>query len=210
MPDQLQIIGAFVIATQIPLWVKVSFTLFVAGLVPVYSKQYGPVNFLWFSDVALLLTIPALWLESSLLASMMTLAVGLLGLAWIADFLLGLIRGASIMGLSSYMFDPKIKRAIRAFSLFHLVHPALLIWMVYRLGYDSRALIAQTLLAWVILVLSYLLSKPSENVNWVYGFGDQPRRAKRERSPLHLISLMVLLPLAVYLPTHFLLKSLFG
>jgi hypothetical protein len=30
---------------------------------------------LWFSDVALLVTVPALWIESRLLASMMALAV---------------------------------------------------------------------------------------------------------------------------------------
>jgi hypothetical protein len=207
MPDQLHIIGALVIATQIPLWVKVSFTLFVVGLVPVYWKQYGPINFLWFSDVALLLTIPALWFESSLLASMMTLAVGLLGFAWIADFFLGLIKGASIIGLSSYMFNPRIKRAIRAISLFHLVQPVMLIWMVYRLGYDSRAFLAQTLLASFVLFLSYLLSKPSDNVNWVYGFGGEQRTRP---SPLHLVALIVLFPLVIYLPSHFLLKSLFG
>ena len=38
---------------QIPLWLKVACTLFICILVPVYWIQYGPGNFLWFSDIAL-------------------------------------------------------------------------------------------------------------------------------------------------------------
>ena len=61
---------------MIPLWLKLVYTGFVVVTVPVYAVKYGFRNFLWFSDIGLLLTVPALWLESSLLASMM--AVGLL------------------------------------------------------------------------------------------------------------------------------------
>jgi hypothetical protein len=68
------------------------------------------------------------------------------------------------------MFDPKISLPIRALSLFHIALPLILLWMVHRLGYDSRALAAQTLLAWIVLPMSYLLTDRSENVNWVYGF----------------------------------------
>ncbi len=193
---------------QIPPWLKITYTLFVGLLVPVYWAQYGPGNFLWFSDVALLTTGPALWLESPLLASMMALAVALPQLAWNVDFFGRLIAGASLTGLSSYMFDPKISLLIRALSLFHIALPLLLLWMVYRLGYDSRALGAQTLLAWIVLAMSYLLTERSENVNWVYGFGNQPQRWMPAR--LYVALLMALFPLIIYLPTHLLLKGLFG
>jgi len=72
----------------------------------------------------------------------------------------------------------------------------------------SRALAAQTLLSWIVLSVSYLLTEPSENVNWVYGFGDHPQRWMPER--LYVLFLMVLFPLVIYLPTHVLLKTLFG
>src|SRR5262249_40872039 len=52
------------------------------------------VNFLWFSDIALLVTMPALWLESPLLASMMAVAVTLPELAWNLDFFVRLTTGA--------------------------------------------------------------------------------------------------------------------
>lgn len=38
---------------MIPIWLKLAYTLFVCALVPIYWRQYGPANFLWFSDVAL-------------------------------------------------------------------------------------------------------------------------------------------------------------
>jgi hypothetical protein len=62
----------------IPLWLKLLDTAYVAILVPVYWRFYGPANFLWFSDLALLISLAALWLENPLLASMQALSVGLL------------------------------------------------------------------------------------------------------------------------------------
>lgn len=191
-----------------PLWIKISYTLFICFLVPVYWRQYGPGNFLWFSDIALFVTTAALWLESSLLASMMALSVVVLETVWIIDFCIGLISGSSVIGLSAYMFDSKIPLSIRALSLFHLVLPVLLLWLLYRLGYDHRALFAQTLLAWMVLPLSYFLTKPSDNVNWVYGLRGGTQ--KWMPAPLYLVLLMIAFPLVVYLPTHFLLQRLFA
>ena len=192
---------------HLPLWLKVPFTLFVLVLLPVYWKQYGPGNFLWFSDIALLLTVPALWLESSLLASMMLISIGLLELLWILDFFVRLIVGASATGLSAYMFDSTILLSVRALSLFHIVLPIIVVWIVSRLGYDGRALVAQTVLAWIVLPLSYLLTKRSENVNWVYGFGNRPQRWMDSR--LYLALVMLLFPLVIYLPTHLILSVVF-
>lgn len=208
MLDQSHAICALLSPVAIPLWLKLFYTLFVCLIAAVNWVQYGPGNFLWFSDIALFVTVPALWLESPLLASMMALAVLLLELAWGADLFVRLITGVSLTGLSSYMFDPKIPLPIRAVSLFHIPLPVVLVWMLYRHGYDSRALVAQTVLAWIVLPLSYLLTDRSENVNWVYGFGEKQR--KWMPPSVHVILLMVLLPLAIYLPSHLLLKRIFG
>jgi hypothetical protein len=48
-------------AQAIPLWLKVAFTVFVAVLVPIYWREYGPANFLWFSDIALFAIVVGLW-----------------------------------------------------------------------------------------------------------------------------------------------------
>jgi hypothetical protein len=208
MLDQSHAVCTLFSPVAIPLWLKLLYTLFVCLILTVNWVQYGPGNFLWFSDIALLITAPALWLESPLLASMMALAVLLLQLAWNVDFFARLITGASLTGLSGYMFDPKIPLAIRAVSLFHIALPVVLLWMLYQLGYDSRALVAQTVLAWIVLLLSYLLTDRSENVNWVYGFGD--KQQKWMPPFVYVILLMILIPLAIYLPTHLVLKRIFG
>lgn len=55
---------------RIPLWLKIAYTAFMAVLIPVYWSNYGPGNFLYFCDLALLLTLAGMWLESSALISM--------------------------------------------------------------------------------------------------------------------------------------------
>jgi hypothetical protein len=179
----------------IPLWLKISQTSFVCLLVPIYWKQYDPGNFLWFSDIALLLITLALWIGSSLLVSMMALSVGLLELVWNLDFLFQLFTGAPMIGLP-----------IRALSLFHVELPLLLFWIISRLGYDRRALGFQIIFAWLVLLSSYFFTSHSENVNWVNGFGQPPHPWLS--APFHLTMLMVLIPTIVYWPTHLLLKKI--
>ena len=88
-----------------------------------------------------------------------------------------------------------------------LTLPVLLLWMVYRLGYDRRAWLAQTLLCLAVLPATYWLTKPADNINWVYGPGSNPQ----QRLPplLYLGLLMTFFPLIVYLPTHWILLRCF-
>jgi len=191
----------------IPFGLKIAYTLFVCALVPIYWRQYGPANFLWFSDIALLALVPAFWLENALLASTMAVAVVFLEALWNADFFFRLATGKSLIGLSAYMFDSGIPLFIRSLSCFHIVLPLLLLWIVHRLGYDQRAFIGQTFVAVVVLPLSYLVSNAQENVNWVYGFGQNPQKILP--GPVFVIILMLLFPLLVYLPTHLLFIKMF-
>lgn len=193
---------------MIPIWLKIVHTAFVAVLVPIYWRHYGPANFLWFSDIAQFLLIPALWLESPLLASVIALAIMLPELAWNLDFFGRLVTGRALLGLSDYMFDRANPRFIRALSLFHVALPPLIVWLVYRLGYDRRALLWQTVLAAVVLPVSYAVSDPRENVNWVYGFGS--KRQTRIPGPAFVVVQLLLFVLVLYLPVHLLLGRLFG
>jgi len=128
----------------IPLALKIIFTLFVCALVPIYWRQYGPENFLWFSDIALLALVPALWLESALLASMLAISVVFFEVVWNIDFFFRVFTGKSLVGLSAYMFDPNIPLFIRGLSGFHIVLPLVLLWMLHRLGYDQRFSLADS------------------------------------------------------------------
>ena len=71
----------------VPRVAKVVVTAFLAVLVPVYLHTYGPSNFLWFCDAALILTVAGMWLESSLLISMCSVGILLPQCLWLVAFL---------------------------------------------------------------------------------------------------------------------------
>ena len=194
-------------ATQIPLVLKLGYTLFVAVLVPIYLRHYGPANFLWFSDVALLATALGLWVESPLILSAMTVAVALPEILWNVDFFARLLTGRAPLGMAAYMFDQRLPRYLRGLSLFHVALPVLLLWSVARLGYDPRALPAQIISGTLLMILSYTLTSPSENINWVFGPGSTPQH--RFPPLVYVTMVIVSFPLLVYVPTHLVLVSLF-
>ena len=192
----------------LPLWLKIVYTVFLAVIVPAYWVRNGLANFLWFSDIALLVTGVALWLESSLLASAMAIGVLLPESLWNVSYFGRLLTGARISSLADYMFDDRKSRFMRGLSLLlHVVMPAALIVMLARLGYDSRALVVQTALAWVVLPVTYAVTDPEKNINWVFGLGHPPRSRFSPR--VQLLVMMLAFPLLVYLPSHALLRLLF-
>ena len=117
---------------RIPMALKLIYTAFVAVLVPYYWITYSPWNFLFFCDVALLVTLAALWTEDPLLMSLPAVGITVPQMLWVGDFL----TGSRITGMTSYMFDPKLPLFVRGLSAFHGWLPFLLIWGVWRLGYD--------------------------------------------------------------------------
>lgn len=203
---------------SVPLAVTLVYTGFLAVLIPVYLVRYGPTNFLYFCDLALLITGVALWLESSFLTSMC--AIGLLGVQtlWVVDLICGLF-GVFPIGMTAYMLDATLPLSVRLLSLFHAWLPLLLLWTLHRLGYDRRALVAWTALGTVLLLVSYFFlpapPAPSDqphlpvNVNLVYGPSDQLPQTVMH--PLLYLSILIVgLPLIFYIPTHFLLRRYFS
>lgn len=66
---------------------KVGYTVLVCIIVPIYWHELGPTNFLWFSDIALIALVAAVWLENRLIVSTMAVSVLLLETAWVMDFM---------------------------------------------------------------------------------------------------------------------------
>src|SRR6266498_5632581 len=104
MGDGQEVWRGLLAGDHLPFWVKLLYTLFIGVLIPTYWSHYGPANFLWFSDVALLLTALALGLESPLLASMQAVSITLLEGLWMVDFFRTLITGNQPFGMADYMF----------------------------------------------------------------------------------------------------------
>jgi len=200
-------------AARIPLWVKPFYTAFVAVLVPAYWQRYGPTNFLYFCDVALLLTVPALWLEDALLASACLVGIFIPQLLWQIDFVVE-ATGGKFTGLTGYMFNTEKPWFPRFLSFFHFWLPLFLLWVVWRLGYDRRALVLWTVLAWALMLICWLwMPAPGAeadpdmpvNINYVWGF-DPDKPQQWMSPPLYLAVLMVVLPVGIFGPTHWLLK----
>jgi hypothetical protein len=199
-------------ANATPLAVRVAFTLFVAVLVPYYWSFYGPANFLWVCDLALLLTVTAVWLDSRYLASMQLVAVLLPCLIWLTDFTLRLLTGHFLTSWTHYMFRDDIPLVIRALSLYHGWFPFFLVWLVWRLGYDGRAWIAQTLLTWLVLPICFFFTDPVRGINGVFGPVDTSGQHRQSwLSPgWWLILMMIVYPALVFFPTHLVLRWFFS
>jgi hypothetical protein len=161
---------------MIPRWFKLAYLIFVAVLVPAYLLEYSWVNLLWFSNLALIGGLLAAWFENRRVASMMLVAVLLPEAVWIADFLGSLLLvGTTPFGFVSYMYDAEIALFVRLLSLYHLLLPFVLLWLVWRLGYDPMAWRLWIPIGFSVVVLSFLLSRPERNVNFVWGTGGGPQ-----------------------------------
>jgi hypothetical protein len=191
----------------IPEWFKIVYSLAVLAFIVIYWPRHGPRNFLWFSDVALIGAVPAMWLESALISGVLACMVLLPEILWNVDYALRLALRRRITGLTEYMFDPSIPLWLRAVSLFHVPLPLVLVWLVADYGYPADSLAAAAGTGAVVLALSWWLSSPEKNINWVYGLG---RVQHRWPQPLYLGLLYVGFVGLVFLPTHWLLLRLFS
>ena len=202
---------------KIPLLVKLLFTAFLGVMVPFYWSTYGPTNFLYFCDVALVLTLVSVWTEHTLPAGMAAVGILVPQMLWAIDFAAGLL-GTRITGMTAYMFDPRKPLFTRGLSLFHGWLPFFLLYLTWRLGYDRRALVRWTLLAWALMLVCYFLMPappaPADNpnlpvnINYVYGPSDEG--PQQQLPPLGWLAfVMIGFPVVFFLPAHLVLRALF-
>jgi hypothetical protein len=194
--------------SAIPLWFKLTYSAFVLYVMLVWLKHYGWKNFLWFSDIAFIGAVPAMWLESAALSSILTVAVLLPEVLWNVDLAGRLLLRRRVSGLTDYMFEPERPKLLRGLSLFHVPLPLVLLWLLAAYGYDERiALPGAIVLAAVVLPWSRWVSSPERNINWTFGFG-----AKRSTLPavVHVALLFVGFVLFAFIPAHLLLRSWFA
>src|SRR5256885_6426827 len=192
-------------AMRLPWWLKIGWTVWLLVWAPLYWRQYGPQNFLYFCDIGNILIGVGLWLESALIFSWVACGVLLFQTLFTIDLLGTLLTGHHLIGGTEYMFDPHLSLAVRLLSLFHLVTPPLLLWAIWRLGYDRRGWKVQTVLMWVIVPINYFWH-PELDVNWARGllFHEQHTIP----APIYLLGYLIVVPLCVYLPTHLFLSWL--
>ncbi len=203
--------------SKLPLSVKVAYTAFMAVLVPVYWYHYGPTNFLYFCDIALFLTLIAVWRESSLAASAAAVGILIPQLFWCVDFI-SEVFGHRLSGMTSYMFDERRSGFLRGLSLFHGWLPFFLLYLVHKLGYSSKGLFTWTGIAWVACLIAFFFLPPAGalvpsvntplNVNYVFGIDDSAPQTWMAPGA-YLCSWMAGLFIAFFVPTHVALKRAF-
>lgn len=200
---------------RIPLGLKISYTVFLAVMIPVYWINYGPTNFLYFCDVALLLTLVGIWREDALLISLPAVGILLPQVFWCADFLTELF-GGRLTGMTGYMFDENRSLFLRGLSLFHGWLPFLLFYLVRKLGYDKRALPGWSLICVALCLVAFfflpeagaVLKDPKipRNINYVFGMDDaQPQGWLPPFA--YLWTWIVALAGIIFVPTHLILKK---
>ncbi|HTS38635.1 MAG TPA: hypothetical protein VMH04_23380 [Candidatus Solibacter sp.] len=184
---------------RVPLWLKIGWTLWLLVWAPVYWRQYGAQNFLFFCDIGNVLIGIGLWLESALIFSWVACGLLLFQTLYTIDLAGALFLGPHIVGGTEYMFDPGLPLAIRILSLFHVVTPPLLLWAIWKLGYDPRGWKLQTAMMWIVVPINYFW-RPQMDVNWARGlfFHEQHVIPGLAYLALYLIAVS----LFVYLPTH--------
>jgi len=189
--------------STIPLWLKVAWTIWLIVWAPVYWRQYGPQNFLYFCDVGNFLIAIGLWCESRLILSWQAVGLLVFQTLYAIDLIGAVLFRRHFIGGTEYMFDPSISPFVRLLGLYHLLVPPLLLWAVRRLGYDPAALRWQTFTMWTLVLFSFSW-RPEYNVNWARGLGHEQHMVPHW---VYLTAYLILVPLVIYWPTHAILRQ---
>ncbi len=190
---------------SIPLAVKALWTVFVLVWAPVYWHQYGPQNFLFYCDIGNLLIAVGLWLESRFILSWQAVGLVVFEILYDIDLLVAFISGHHATGGTEYMFDPNIPLLVRALGLYHFVVPILLLWTVFRLGYDGRGWKWQIVLMAIVVPICFFWHT-EDNINFARGIGHEQHLVP---SWLSLAAYLLVVPLVIYWPTHLVLRRLY-
>jgi hypothetical protein len=179
----------------------------LAVWIPTYLQVWGWYNFLFFCDVAVLLTCLGLWRGNALLLSSQAVGAIVINLLWTLDAAWRLLLGRHLIGGTEYMWDANYPLWIRFLSLFHVVWPLLLLWAVRRTGYDPRGIVLQSGIAVVVMVLSRIVEEMfaiGKNLNFV--MTDPIFHRSWGQAPVHLTFHLIVLIAVIYWPTHLVLR----
>ncbi len=172
----------------------------LAVWVPAYAHYWGPQDFLYICNVAVVLTCAGLWFGNSLLLSSQAVSTVVIGTLWGIDVIWSAAtHGHFLIGGTEYMWDASRPLWVRLLSFDHLVVPATALWAIRKVGYDRRAWGFQSGVAAAVLVASRWVA-PGENLNFAqkelvtyHSWGP---------APTHLLVLWSVLVLIVYWPVH--------
>ena len=184
-------------------WVAV---VWMAIWLPAYVHVWGWANLLHLCDAAVILTCVGLWFGSATLLSSQAVSALFAGLLWTANVSWRALTGRFFARGSEYMWDPQYPLWVRLLSFFHVLLPAVLLYALWKRGYDRRGLAMQAAIAAMLLIAAWFL--PAE-LNTKYAHRDPLFNRAWGPAPEHLAVIFVGLVGLLYWPTHFVLMKLF-
>ena len=144
--------------------------------------------------------------EAEVIHRALAVAILLPQAIWVADFAAHAVSPTGLITMTDYMFDPGIKLFVRGLSSFHGWLPFVLLYAVWKLGYDRRVFAVQCVAGTALLLACYLFTPgpPKANINYIFGLWKD--RPQQWMAPwLWLAALLVVFPVAFYLPAHLVL-----
>lgn len=174
---------------------------------PAYVRVWGWANLMHLCDAALILTCLGLWWRSALLISSQAVSALLPGALWVLNVGWRIVTGHFLVRGTEYMWSAEYPLWVRLLSLFHVVLPSVLLWAVWKLGYDRRGLALQTVIAAVLLVSSRFFSAA---LNMNYAYRDPVFNRAWGPPTVHLAVILLGAAVLLYLPTHLMLARLFS
>jgi hypothetical protein len=191
---------------KFPSWVRWAGAIWLAVWIPVYWHAWGAQNFLHICDITVILTCAGLWWSNPLLLSSQAVTSILADLLWDLDVGWRVFTGHELFGGNQYMWDSRYPLWVRLISLFHVVWPLLLLWALKRTGYDRRGFALQSAIA-AGAIIAGRFADPAQNIN--FAFRDPLFHRTWGPAPVHLAFIWVGLVVVIYVPTHFVLSSVF-
>jgi hypothetical protein len=186
--------------------VKAFVVLWLFVYLPTYFLSYGAWHFLQLCNIAIIVSAVGILTGRCGLISTQALMLFPIAGLWCTDLIFKLCFGEFAFGATAYLWDQTTPVLARALSCYHALWPLLLVYCLRRSGYDHRAWKMQSMLAGLVLAISFWLAPELENLNYLAR--GWPGQLGFARSPTQVLQYFFCLIFVLYLPTHLLLKRL--
>jgi len=192
-------------AAGYPNWMRWISLAWFAVWFPSYWRTWGAANFAHLCDVAVILTCIGMWTNSAILISSQAVGAVLVDLAWALDAAWMVFLRRPLFGGDAYLLDPHYPLWARLLTLFHLIMPGLILWGVYRMGYDRRGWALQCAIALPVFIAARFTA-PAQNID--FAFTDPFIHRQWGPAPVHVFVSWLFMVVVVYWPTHAALKKI--
>lgn len=192
--------------TTFPRWTRWTAAAWLAFWVPVYWIFWGPHNFVYLCDIAVILGCIGICTNNTLLVSSQAVSSVVVDAMWAVDAGWRAAFGRHIFGGTEYLFDPSHALWLRLLSLYHVAIPVVLLWALHRAGYDRRGWRLQAGIVAAAFVIARF-TPAEQNINFAFRLPvvEKPFGP----APLHVTVSILFMIFVVYWPTHWALRKIF-